>query len=142
MDVSSRIDLFDLPHKLFQIRVRQVSRRDREFFLHPVVLLPVQGVHHLFLKETQHADAIFQLDVSVIASFLRHLPFRQNIPLVACMDKMDPVALIIDLLPFFDQVDDLTGIFLCKRFQRIKAVTVFRESDRNNRHTLHYRRIL
>ena len=94
------------------------------------------------MQQPQHTDAILQLDISVVSSFLRHLALRQDIPLITCMDKVDPVALVVDLLPFFDEIDHLAGIFLCKRFQRVKTLTILRETDRNHRHALHHRRVL
>ena len=124
MDISSRIDLFDLPHKFRQIRVRQTSRSDGNLFLFPIIRLFIQSVHDFLPEQSQHSDPVFQLDIPVISSLFRQLPLRQNIPFIAGMDKMDPVALIVDRLPFFDQIDHLTGIFLRKRLQRIKSVAV------------------
>ena len=124
MDVSSRIDLFDLPHKFLQIWVRQTSCSDGNFFLFSVIRLFIQSVHDFLPEQSQHSDTVFQLDIPVISSLFRQFPLRQDIPLIAGMDKMDPMALIVDLLPFFDQIDHLTGIFLRKWLQRIKSVAV------------------
>ena len=60
MDVSSRIDLFDLPHKFLQIWVRQTSCSNGNFFRFPVIRLFIQSVHD-FLRVPDNLAVIERL---------------------------------------------------------------------------------
>ena len=70
-------------------------------------------------QKPQHANPVFQLQISVIAFGLRHFPFCQNIPLVAGMDKMRAELRITGLLVFFDGFYDGNGILPAERFQGV-----------------------
>ena len=85
----------------------------------------LKGFIILIDEKSHHSNAIFKLNVAVIALFLRKIASRQEIPFIAGMNKMNSVLIVYLSLPAFNLIDYFTGIVVIKRFQRIKAFAVF-----------------
>ena len=93
----------------------------------------------LLRQKPDHTNAIFQLKITVIAFFLRHLISRQKIPFIRSMDKVCTILLIQLLLPFLNAGNNFSGVLPVKRFQRIKALSVVRKAYRYHRNALNVR---
>ena len=100
-----------------------------------------QGIFKFLQQKPYHADTIFQLQIPIVVILVRNLLFRQDIPFVAGMDKMQTVLGKKLFLPFVDRRKHLLRVFFCKGLQRIQPLPVFRQSNRHNRHAAQMRQI-
>ena len=75
MDLSSRVYFRHPVQQTLQIGIRQEARGHGKLLRLPIVLFFSQGIHELLIQEPDHPHAVFQLDIAVIAAFLRKLPF-------------------------------------------------------------------
>ena len=123
---------FHLFHQRTDRRICQLSGCKRQFPDFVISLFRRQRLRKFIVQKTQHTDAVFQLQISVIPLFFRQFPSCQQIPLVAGMYDMLSILLIKSLLPPLDRVDHCFGIFFAKRLQRFQTVSVFAKSNRND----------
>ena len=102
----------------------------------------LQALCDLIDQQSDHADPVFQLYISVITVRGRHWPSRKEIPFVRCMDKMSPVTLHIMCLPPLDLLQNALCILPGEWFQRKKPLPEPGQPYRNHRHTAQMRDIL
>ena len=100
-----------------------------------------QGIFKFFQQKPYHADTVFQLQIPIVVILVRNLLFRQDIPFVAGVDKVQTVLGKKLFLPFVDRRKHLLRVFFCKGLQRIQSLPVFRQSNRHNRHAAQMRQI-
>ena len=103
------------------------------FFVIPFFFL--QCFHELIVEQAKHSNTILKLKISVILFFIRKFSLCKDIPFIAGMDKMDSIFRINLLSPFINNIQHLIRIFLCKWFERLKSITIFAKSYRNDRNT-------
>ena len=99
----------------------------------------LHGILEFIQKKPHHPHAVFKLQIAVIGFLGREIPSCHQIPLVACMDKMDPVLFINLLLESMNQGKNLPGVLRRKGFQWIKPLSVPGKPYGHHGHALKHR---
>ena len=89
-----------------------------------------QALRKFIQQQSGHAHSVFQLQITVIALCFRKFSPGENIPFIAGMYKMGTIFFKTLPLVTFDQINDLTGILLLKRFQRKQTFPILGQPHR------------
>ena len=122
MDRPAGIFLPDPGQVLLHVARRQHAGGDGELLLPVVPLKFLQGRLYLLRHQADHAHAVLQLEIAVVALLLRQLPARQHVELIAGVDKVQAELRVELPLPGLDLIHNPARLLPGEGLQGVESL--------------------